>query len=550
MAAAQQQPSYPQAVVQPGYQQGFIQPGYPQAITQPGLPHVVVRPGYPQPGHPISEPAAQAGGEEVVISGFVDCCVCCGRGTHVEATLNAAHLSFKREERQCGECCTGCNAMTEESVELHSLEAATWHKGSCCSWSALCRASLCCLLCPLAPLGCLVYLLVWGEADGTAIELTTAGDLRPSERGPSAGQLQLPSQRYDDFWAVLRQALGASKAAPGLPPLPPSHHLLSGTSTLSIAPSRVLELTQAPCCCLCGSTRTLAHARSVQWARLPMPQCCSSGACCGTLQLGLGAPAHISVPMRLLGSSALLPHLQSAMLLRPAAGAMGARGAPATFTTSYPCSCGEEASMAMDADFTVVRTPGQVLVVRTSDVPFVSQERSGGQLAQALVTLLALAALGVLYTVVGGLAFRASIYVPSVCGRSSCTQGYYTYSANGPSMVAWFLLSPLLLAAVWWALSAAGLVSLYSVVSCCCCCRFSKVAVGTPGAAESEPGSACSRCGKSAQRKELYKWTDRGQEASEFVRRARKLISQARALDKEHAAAHCLAATAQSGAQK
>jgi hypothetical protein len=183
----------------------------------------------------------------------------------------------------------------------------------------------------------------------------------------------------------------------------------------------------------------------------------------------------------------------------------------------------------MDADFVTIETPGQVLLVRTADVPFVYQERSGKQPVLGAATYLALCGLLVAYALLGSLAFP-----------------YDTY-------VVWFLLSPLLFALVWWALSAAGLVSVYAAVSCCCC-RFSKVAVGTPGAAESEVGSSGGCCGsKSAQRKELYKWTDGGQEASAFVARARELIRFAKALDRECGGAGSggsQAAAALSGAPK
>jgi len=211
----------------------------------------------------------------------------------------------------------------------------------------------------------------------------------------------------------------------------------------------------------------------------------------------------------------------------------------------------------MDADFVTIETPGQVLLVRTADVPFVYQERSGKQPVLGAATYLALCGLLVAYALVGSLAFR--IYSDSrwdsTCNGVPCPGARYVsygYVTDEASTAVWFLLSPLLFALVWWALSAAGLVSVYAAVSCCCC-RFSKVAVGTPGAAESEAGSSGGCCGsKSAQRKELYKWTDGGQEASAFVARARELIRFAKALDRECGGAGCgsQAAAALSGASK
>lgn len=502
-------------------------------------------------------PAARDGGseDEVRIAGFVDCCVCCGRGAHVETTVSPSHVAFKLEERQCGECCVSCNALFEESVEMQALEAAKWVKGAPCSRRALCVASPCLLLGPLCPLGCLACLLLWGESAGTAIELTSAGDLRPSERGPASGQLQLPALRYAEFWEALRRALGAGKAAPGAFPLPPSRHFLSATSSLTIAESRVLELTQAPCCCACGGTTTLAHARNVQWARLPAEHCCT---CCGVLQLGFGAPALASAPMGALGTAALLQRLRGALLLRPPAGALAGAPRPpppATFSTTHPCACGRS-TVSIDADFVTVEAPGQVLLVRTADVPFVYQERSGRQPVLGAATFLVLCGLLVAYALVGVLAFqRASIYGwDCTLNGNPCPGASYLSRSeiDGAPAAAWFLLSPLLFALVWWALSAAGLVSVYAAVSCCCC-RFSKVAVGTPGAAESELGSSNGCCGsKSAQRKELYKWTDGGQEASAFVARARELIRFAKALDREcgGSAGSSLAAVAVSGAPK
>lgn len=493
--------------------EGLMEGAYQYAPSAPTFITVATVPG---------PPTAYSEGGASVISGYVDCCGMCSSGSHAKIVVDQDTVSFRREERgRCfGECCSFCSSMQEESIELEHLEMAEGSWGPdpvTFAWGyfglllGCIPGILCMTLSQLCP--------------ATTVTLTTGGDGRPSEEEP--GFLRLPNGTYTQFWGRLlefwegNRAAGAVFAPP--PPIPPSSHTLSITSRLSIAATRMLSL-QARCCC--WRKDVAAHARDVQWVRLPHPHVCNCDCCCcGTnMQLGVGRSVSASVRMDGIFSSSLVPHLKQAMLLRGAT--TGLR--PAQFATPDCCTCGAQQSVVtVDTDFTQIKTPGETLLLRTSSIPFVYQKRSSLQCCKASFSALILLGLVTLYITIPFLMQSCySDYRYDSYGNRS----YYTscYPAAG-AIIPWVILSPFGLAFVWWLFTLLGLVSMEALAGFCC--RFTRVTVGTGGAGAAEGvGGCCNK--KGGKQKTLYKWTDSGEEAEVFVATARAAIKASLAADK------------------
>jgi hypothetical protein len=235
------------------------------------------------------------------------------------------------------------------------------------------------------------------------------------------------------------------------------------------------------------------------------------------------ASGYAAVPMNAAHSAGAAALLRKAMLQRQpvsssgGGGGGGGGGGAASFTgRDQQCIC-KSSTVTVDADFVAVQTPSELVLERTSDVPFIYHEKSSIQCCLAARTVFSLVA------------------------TTAAVGAYHAYLDLSNPDALQKLIAYAVFCLVNSLLSSCHVISFASLASCCC--RFTLVTVGTQGAARGEgsAGAACCGCccGKRAPRK-YYMCNDSGPVAEAFARRARAAISASLAADK----ASC------SGAQK